>query len=158
MMLILYPFIINGQIIVIEPQNNPFFIIKNIVEGDTIVVDSIPSGLTGYIEKVITQQNFVYKYSNGYGYFRKNFGEYFDLEKFSIANGKLKFICVSSIFAADHKKLFESGLQIEFKNNGIEFRLPAKFHGGIILPFDLYANQKQLDSFLKFLTKLIIKL
>ncbi len=157
MTLILHPFIVKGQIIVVEPKNNSYFIIQNIVEGDTIVVDSIPSGLSGNIEKIVTQQGFIYKYSCGSG-FKKYFGEFFTLQKYSIDEGRLKLFATSTICTYEHEKLFESGMQIEFKDNGIEFRLPAEFYGGIILPLDFYVDQKQLDCFLKFLSKSIVKL
>lgn len=156
MTLIMHPFFVKGQIIVVEPKNNPYFIIHNIVEGDTIVVDSIPSGLSGNIEKIVTQRGFIYKYSSGYG-FKKDFGEFFTLQKYSIIEGKLNLLSTSTISTVEYKELFKLGLLIEFKDNGIEFRLPSEFYGGIILSLDFYSNQEHLDCFLKFLNKSIAK-
>lgn len=153
LIIVLQPVLVKGQIIINEPKNNPYFLVKRIINTDTLLIDSIPSGFS-YIEKVIAQQDFVYKYSNGNG-FKTNFGEYFTLEKYSIENGKLKLVCISTIFTADHKKLFDSGLKIGFSEKGLCFQIPDNFYGAIILPFDYFINQKRLDYFLKFLCESI---
>lgn len=153
LIIVLQPVLAKGQIIIFEPKDNPYFLVKKIVNTDTLLIDSIPSGFS-YVEKVVTQQDFVYKYSNGSG-FKSVYGEYFTLEKYSIENGKLKFVCVSTIFTGDYKNLFDSGLKIGFSDNGLSFQIPDNFYGAIILPFDYFINQKKLDYFLKFLSKSI---
>ncbi len=151
LLITLQSFMANGQIIVKESQSKPYVYIFKAHAKDTILVDSLLIGIS-QIEKVFVQQTRIYKYSNG---FTTGAEEYFILQEFSIENNHLKLLSTNSVSSADYKKLFLSGLIISINEEGICFKVPNYYYGGIILPFDFYIDKKKMDYFFRFLSKII---
>jgi hypothetical protein len=142
---------VKGQLAIKESMNKPYVYVLKVNGSDTLIIDSLLTGLNKF-EKFIVQQNIIYKYSNG---FSVDFVEYFTLEKYSIESNSIKMMAVSSVFSSDFKKLFETGLKIDFNEKGVCFQIPNQYYGSIILPFDFFINQKRLDAFMSFLKKSI---
>jgi len=150
-LVIKYDFV-NAQLVLKELESSPYIVIHSIVEKDTIIIDSLLIGITGTTEKYIINNNSIYKFFSGFGV-KKEYGAYYTLEKHSVIDNKLNLVSSSTIWAYEHKPLFDLGMEISFTENGIMIIIPKICFDGILLPFEYFSDPQFLKSFLIFLNK-----
>lgn len=140
-----------GKSQVIVDNEGIYYVIKNIKNKDTTIVDSFPLGLHNK-DTCIAYQNYIYRFYYDYD-INCNFEKYYTLEKYSVESTCLKFVSFSTIKEFKYAELFEAGLLIECSQNGILFNIPDIIQ--INTTYDFCSIQKHLNIFLKSLCKTI---